>query len=129
MNTRTIAALTAGVLALGLTACGGDEADAEPAYDTPSDIADTLNGTDYECIEWSEWDEESGSCTMHGAGSHLIRTDDNPELYVSISFDDVLSSSKAFLVGDDWLFDCGTFESDQCDEVQSIIGGEKILPQ
>gem|GEM_PF-785922 len=112
--------------ALTLVACGSS--DDAGNYSSPMGIEDKLQGTDYECETWNQWDDDSGSCDMGTRGLQHIGTEvSNPALHAAVRFDDPISRTSGVIIGDDWYFKCsGNLERAGCEEVRDIIGGRSL---
>lgn len=144
-RTVAVAALTA-LTATALAACGSDDgarlvesSDAVtgslPAVDNPAEIRDTLAGTDWECLHWSEVDSgDSGgaaSCVLPGdSGIHAVYVNGHPAETASVIFQST-PETPAVVIGNNWLFDCGpdaTLGIDRCGDIAAILGGTIVLP-
>jgi hypothetical protein len=83
------------VLATTLTLVACSSGDDSGNYSSPTEIEDKLQGTDYECKTWTQWDDDSGSCDMGTRGLQHIDTEvSNPALHAAVTFDDPISNES-----------------------------------
>ena len=150
---RTLRLTAASALAVALTACGsGDEADtgsgsdagtssgADPAQDAGltlpevdrlTAIRDTLAGTDYECVNWSDVDEGVASCLLpDDRGIHGVHITENPTSTATVIFQRS-PETPGVVMGKNWVFDCGPTDelgSDGCGEIATIFDATLVEP-
>ena len=122
---RALAALLAAPLLLA--ACTNQPAELGE-IDHINELQAHLNGTDWECSRWHEYDDGHAVCSypdsVDGVAATVVTTTD-PEMNSALSFD---SDSKldATIIGENWLFMCEDLTSAECGEVSAVLGGDLI---
>lgn len=126
------AAAAAATLALTLTACGNDTP--EPVeYSSPGRIANTLEGTAYECDESNPiinlldiefYNVEMLHCPQGYSESIYIGITDNPDRYLRSAARNPNDPTENIVVGPNWVIDCMDVLADwECEEIAEITGG------
>ena len=134
---KVLAAATATLTALTLTACTGDSDDdgsPDGKFGTVAEVRDALDGTAYQCEWWDEYSDKSASCkvllsrteTSQHVSRNRIDFTDNPEMMAATNMDSDLANVGS-VIGENWSFDCGSdLSAAQCGEVSDILGGEYV---
>ncbi len=143
--TSSFSTAVAAACMMALAACGGgDDSDSgsgtDPAEDAGltlpevdglEEIRDTLAGTDYECINWSDVDDGVASCVLPGDGGiHGVHMAEDPTTTATVIFQRS-EDSPGVVMGKNWVFDCGPGNDlgrDRCGEIASIFDATLIEP-
>ena len=124
-HTRVLAALTAGVLTLGLAACGGDEGTARSSIESADAAQDALVEAGVDCQGWRTYNEnKSGRCHMEGHTQSFLMSE-NPELLAALRFDDDQDVLEV-IVGENWTMTCELIPLFACRDMADALNGEVL---